>query len=188
MKKFLVLFVVALAMAAAFAVPALADNPPATTTPNTTPPYAGCQGWGAGYCPAFSLADQTALERVAAALNLSVEQLTAQLNQGQSIAQIATAQQVELSAVVAAAIAPQVEALTAQVASGALTQAQADAIIALLESRVTAAFQDAGYAYCPAFSGTVPPGSGYGYGCGPGSTATATPGYGPRGGCPMWRR
>jgi hypothetical protein len=183
MKKYLVPIIAAVAIGAGLlAGPAIigAVSPGASATPQDSNPSdlysdapAYCPVWNAAdYCPAYSLYDSGALERVAAVLGLSYDQLTAQINDGKSIAEVAAAQNVSLGTVVEAVIAPQVDFVNSQVQSGALTQEQADSVLTLLRSRVEAALQTSpadGF-ICPVWgdegNGTVQPfcgGPGYGY-------------------------
>lgn len=91
------------------------------------------RGWGRG----------TELTVVAQALGIDTTALQTELQAGKTIADIAAAQNVELSVVVDAVVATRQEALTAAVSAGTLTQAQADAQIALLQANLEARFTTA---------------------------------------------
>ena len=199
MKKYLVPFLAVVAVGAGLiagpaiigavspGTPAAADD---TVAGASWGAQANCPVWNAeDYCPAYTLYDSTSLERVAEALGLSYDQLTAQINEGKSIADIAAAQNVSLGSVVDAVVAPQADFIDSQVQSGALTQEQADAVLTLLRSRVEAALQLApsnGFV-CPVWGddetcATRPfcggPGYGYAYSDPDGDTAPFCGGYG----------
>jgi len=75
----------------------------------------------------------SAPELLAEALGLTVEELTAALAEGTTIAELATAQDVELADVAAELVAPRIEAIETAVVDGSLTQEQADVISARME-------------------------------------------------------
>ena len=89
---------------------------------------------------------------LAEALGMTVEELYAAQTAGQTVAQIAAAQGVELADVVAAVLAPHAERLAQSVVDGTLTQEQADAMLAAMTEHMTWRFENAG--------------AGYGGGCG----------------------
>ncbi|MBI1281411.1 MAG: hypothetical protein GC179_25010 [Anaerolineaceae bacterium] len=80
------------------------------------------------------------LTTIAAALGIDVATLQSDLQSGQTIADIAKAQNVELSAITDAVVAARTTALTQAVADGTLTQEQADAQIALLKANLNASY------------------------------------------------
>ena len=103
-------------------------------------------GWHAG------------LSTVAEALGVSEDDLRGALEDGQTIAEVAEEQGVEVQDVVDAVVAAQQERLDEAVADGDLTQEEADEIAADVEERVTAFV-----------NGEMPPlGDGMGHGPGPG--------------------
>ncbi len=94
---------------------------------------------GAGYGIGASLrgAGGRLIDVVAKLTGLSVDDVRAKRASGQSIADIAKAEGVEASAVVDEALAVRKAVLDAKVASGDLTQDQADAIYAQMRERLT---------------------------------------------------
>lgn len=80
------------------------------------------------------------LQVVADALGLDLTALQTELQAGKTIADIATEQDVELSAIVDAVVATRQEALATAVSDGTLTQAQADAQIELLKANLDVQF------------------------------------------------
>jgi hypothetical protein len=138
-----------------------------------------------GYCGQFlgggiALHDPATLERVADTLGISYDELVQRMSDGETIADIAVAQNVDLGQVVDTIVAAQTDMINLMVQYGYITQEQADAIIANLRERVETALSLDSYGYndgygpgngCP-FYGTDPddtatptPGTGYGYGC-----------------------
>ncbi len=81
-----------------------------------------------------------ALSTVAETLGLDTDALQEQLQAGKTVAEIAEAQDVALSDVIDAVVAPEAEQLAAAVEAGTLTQAQADARIALLRANLEVHF------------------------------------------------
>ncbi|MBI2848408.1 MAG: hypothetical protein HYX83_04455 [Chloroflexi bacterium] len=77
----------------------------------------------------MGLGDEITLTRVAGILGLTYEQLTAELNQGKTIAEIAQAQGVDTSLLVTTILAPESEILQVRVKYGYLTETQAQAIL-----------------------------------------------------------
>jgi len=95
----------------------------------------GMMGYGyAGSMPAL----------LAEALGMTTEELFAAQESGQTVAEVAAAQGVELADVVAAVIAPRAELLAQAVADGRLTQEQADAMLATMTEHMTARFEESG--------------------------------------------
>ena len=164
MKKLIVtaLVTVAIAATALMAVPALAKTPspqaqPAvqapivatqtatpvvapvvtTTPPTTVNPYAG---YGPIFCGGgLVMNDQVTLTRVASVLGITYDQLVQRLQNGETIAQVAAVQKVDISKVVDTVVAAQTDIVNVLVKYGYLTQDQADTIIANLRTRVEAA-------------------------------------------------
>lgn len=89
--------------------------------------------------PGRGFRDGGMLTIVAETLGLEPADLLTQLQAGQTIAQIAEAQDVSTEAIVEAVIASHEENLTAAVEDGTLTQAQADAHLALAQANIEAA-------------------------------------------------
>ena len=81
---------------------------------------------------------------LAEALGMTTEELFAAQTAGQTVAEIAAAQGVELADVVAAVVAPRAERLAQSVAGGYLTQEQADAMLAAMTEQMTLHFQNEG--------------------------------------------
>jgi hypothetical protein len=121
----------ALVGALALSVPAFAQG----STP-TAPGNGGGNGlrvrgaWGG---PGNSL-----VAVAAKVLGMPQTELAASLAQGQSVADVASAQGVALDKIVEAMLAPRVEFLSQAVADGRLTQAQADALLATMRTNITA--------------------------------------------------
>ena len=102
-------------------------------------PYGGaCEGYGMGgygmrgYGTAGSMPTL-----LAEALGMTTEELVAAQADGQTVAEIAAAQGVDLADVVAAVVAPRAERLAQSVADGSLTQEQADAMLAAMTEHMT---------------------------------------------------
>jgi hypothetical protein len=141
----------------------------ATPAPEDACPYAGtCGGQvqggrgmrGYGYAGSMPTL-------LAEALGMTVEELQAAQAGGQTVAEMAAAQGVELADVVAAVMVPRAESLAQAVAGGRLTQEQADAMLATMIKQMTSRFE-----------GTA----GYGGGCGMWGTGENGP-SGNTGGC-----
>ncbi|HNT78234.1 MAG TPA: hypothetical protein PKH77_24740 [Anaerolineae bacterium] len=114
------------------------DTPPATETPcpfNGECPYgnAGMQGAGNGGMHGYR---GTMPDLMAEALGMTAEDLLTAANAGQTVAQIAEAQGVELAAVADALVAPRAEWLDQAVAEGALTREQADEMLATMTAHM----------------------------------------------------
>lgn len=77
------------------------------------------------------------LEAAATALGTTVEELRTELQAGSTLAEVATAAGVDVQTVIDAIVAERTEHITARVADGTLTQAEADAKLAELPARVT---------------------------------------------------
>jgi hypothetical protein len=112
-----------------------------------TAPAAGTPG--AGVCPGPAMmggglgfgAPGVAHDAVAAALGISSQELRDAQAAGKSIAAIAQERQVDLGNVVDAALAAHAARLAAAVKDGTLTQAQADAMQAMMKTRIENGFQ-----------------------------------------------
>ena len=90
-------------------------------------------GWPGGAC-----AEDTLFGAVAEALGLEPADLWDQLRDGKTVAELAEEQGVELSAIVEAVVAAHGDRLAQAVEDGSLTQAQADAMQALLRANLDA--------------------------------------------------
>jgi hypothetical protein len=102
---------------------------PAETTPETTPEGApeGCRGPGRG----------AGMEAAAEALGMTADELRTALRDGQTIAEIAEANGVDVQVVIDAMVAEAQEHLAEKVAAGEMTQEEADEKLASLEERIT---------------------------------------------------
>ena len=95
--------------------------------------------YGSALCGGgLALNNETTLQRVAPVLGITYDQLVLRLNNGETIAAIATAQKIDLSKVVDAIVLVQTEMVTTMVKYGYASQEQADAIVANLKNRVEA--------------------------------------------------
>ncbi|MBN1139526.1 MAG: hypothetical protein JXM73_23320 [Anaerolineae bacterium] len=134
-----VLVVSVLAVGLAGVVLAQDDTPPAA---DACPYGEACGGYGQGghgmrgYGYAGSMPTL-----LAEALHMAREELYAAQTAGQTVAEIAAAQGVELADVVAAVVAPHAERLAQAVADGRLTQEQADAMLANMTEQMTLRFE-----------------------------------------------
>ena len=115
-----------------------------TPAPAGTCPNAGaCGGYGSGgqgmrgYGYAGSMPTL-----LAEALGMTSEEFQAARAAGQTVAEMAAAQGVELADVVAAVVAPRAELLAQAVADGRLTQEQADTMLATMTEQMTSHFQE----------------------------------------------
>lgn len=128
---------VAILGAILFAIPAFSQSP---VTPPGTNQAIGCPGaggavggygmMGGGY---MGLTNPVTLGRVADILGVTTDQLTARLQQGETIAQVAQAQNVSAEAVVAAVVAPQTEMMQIAVKYGYMTQTQVQTMLDQME-------------------------------------------------------
>jgi light-regulated signal transduction histidine kinase (bacteriophytochrome) len=140
MKKIIViaLATIAIATTALIAVPALAKESPAQTQVAATNSL--YMGYGAAFCGGgLALGDEVTLQRVAATLGITYDQLVQRLQNGETIAAIATAQKVALSKVVDTIVAAQTDMVNVLLKYGYITQDQANTIIANLRTHVEAA-------------------------------------------------
>ena len=121
------------------------DTPPAG---DLCPFGETCGGYGmGGYGRGGNGYAGTMPTLLAEALGLTTEELYAAQESGQTVAEIAVAQGVELADVVAAVVAPHAERLAQSVADGYLTQEQADAMLATMTEHMTARFETLGLGY-----------------------------------------
>lgn len=139
--------VVVLVVGLWFGVNTLSAQEPAVT-PTPVP-----QGRGGDGCPCgltmreagrwgFQAYGQA--EIVAEQLGMTVDDLTAALKEGRSVADLAAEKGVALDKIVEALMAPRREALATAVADGRITQEQADTMLARMQENVTARLQQSG--------------------------------------------
>ncbi len=128
---------VAILGAVLFALPALSQSPvppPGTNQAIGCPGAGGAVGgygmMGGGY---MGLTNPVTLGRVADTLGVTTDQLTTRLQQGETIAQVAQAQNVTTEAVVAAILAPQAEMMQVAVKYGYMTEAQVQTMLDQME-------------------------------------------------------
>ena len=115
-------------------------------------PFGGsCVGFGMGG-PGYG---GTMSQTLADVLGMTVEELEAALEEGQTVSEIAAAQGVELADVVAALMAPRVERLEEAVAGGTITQERADWMIEQMTEQMTWRLENASQGF-----------GGFGGGCG----------------------
>lgn len=125
--------------ATAPANPSTTTAPPAAAPNATGSPAAGQPGWDGnggrgGHHGGMDADDVTAAAKV---LGMTDAQLTAQLQAGQSVAQVAKAKGVDIQKVIDAIVAADKEEIAAAVKAGTMTQAQADQRLANLDQHVT---------------------------------------------------
>lgn len=146
MKRFLMIAVLVTALMALFAGAALAAGPVGLgrgqgATLGTGDP-ATCPMGGAG---AGTMAGRPQWagqpDAVAELLGLTAEEIQAERQDGKSLAQIAANQGVSVDKLVETILAEKKDVLTALVADGKLTQAQADAMIARMQTQVQTAVE-----------------------------------------------
>ncbi len=120
-----------------------------TPQPGELCPFGGeCQGYGmGGYGMRGNGYGGSMPTLLAEALGMTTEELYAAQTAGQTVAEIATAQGVELVDVVAVVVAPYAERLAQSVADGFLTQEQADAMLAAMTEHMTERFETLGIGY-----------------------------------------
>lgn len=111
-------------------------------TPTPTPPgppaaaqQSGWQGRGFGYGAGFGY--QAISGPVEGLLGMTADQIQAERLAGKSLAQIAEAKAVTKDALVNAMVESQKSVLDARVTAGTLTQAQADAALATMKTRIS---------------------------------------------------
>ena len=141
------------------AAPVVAQPAPTSTTSSLY------TGYGAAFCGGgLVMNDQVTLQRVAATLGITYDQLVQDLNNGQTIASIATAQKVDISKVVDTVVAAQTDMVNVLVKYGYITQDQANTIIANLRTRVEAVLSGTAPTTGYGMMGGIVNGTGYGYG------------------------
>jgi hypothetical protein len=120
-------------------------------------------GWGTGSYH-MGLNDPVTLSRVADALNLTYEELTTRLAQGETIARVAQTEGIGITQVVATVLAPHSEVLQVFINYGHLDETQAQAILEQAKERVEQAITQPLTRF---YAGTIPegtPGPSYGWG------------------------
>lgn len=107
-----------------------------TTSPNGSAAHSASEGHR---CHGFHRAGvKPSLAVAAATIGISEDELRTALRSGQSIAQVAQSENVDVKKVVDALVAEARKRLAEKVAAGQLTQARADEISSTLEERITA--------------------------------------------------
>jgi hypothetical protein len=147
LKRFGIAALVLLVFAAGLAGVVLAqdDTPQAE---DLCPLDGECQGHGMGGNGMMGNGYAGSMPAILAeALGMTTEELFAAQTAGQTVAEMAAAQGVELADVVAAVLAPHAERLAQFVADGRLTQEQADTMLATMTEHMTARFQESGIGY-----------------------------------------
>ena len=96
----------------------------------------GGRGRGHGYKGGFGVKGAAPLTTIATALKMTPAELVAELRSGKSVADVATAKGISLDTVIAAVVQEHAERLSAAVAAGRITQAQADAALANLKENM----------------------------------------------------
>jgi hypothetical protein len=112
-----------------------------------------CGGWGGGFGMGGFGYRGTMPSLLAEELGMTLDELSAALAEGKTVAEIATEQGVLLEDLVAALIAGRAEALSQAVADGDLTQEQADWMLEEMSEHLTWRLENVGF-------------GGYGGGCG----------------------
>jgi hypothetical protein len=133
-------------------------------------PFGGtCGGVGGGFGMGGFGYRGTIPSRLAEELGMTLDELSAALAEGKTVAEIAEEQGVELGDLVAALIAPRAEYLKQAVADGRLTQEQADWMLEEMTEHLTWRLENVGV-------------GGYGGGCGMSGGGWQGSGRGYRGG------
>lgn len=133
LKLGMVATVVALAGALALSTTAFAQ----AGTP-AAGPRGGGNGMGAGVRGAWGGPGNSLVTVAAEAMEMERVELVAELNAGQTIADVAAARGVVLDTIVDAMVAPRAAWLSQAVAAERLTQAQADTMLATMQAQVLA--------------------------------------------------
>ncbi len=107
----------------------------APTTSATTPDTRPLRGFGFGHGQELTI--------VAEQLGITTDELFTALQGGKTVADLAAEKSIEVSTLIDAVIAAETETLTTSVTDGTLTQAQADAHLALLKANLEAGFSKA---------------------------------------------
>src|SRR6266542_1477883 len=116
-------------------------------TPQGSPDAGFCPGLGmmrGAFRPGASVGafgPGAEYEAIASALGVTIQHLWDARGAGKSVADVAKEKNVDLTRVVDAALAAHTPHLDAAVKAGTLTQAQADAMTALMKSRIESQFQ-----------------------------------------------
>lgn len=124
--------------------------------PTPTPPG---QNYGAAFCGGGGMMGGGGLvdaTRIASALGISVEDMTKELQNGKSIAQIAQDKNVDIQKVVDTILAPKKEMLQVMVKYGYLTQDQANNQIQIMETAVKNSLNNPGIGGAPGRGGRGP--------------------------------
>ncbi|MBI2832164.1 MAG: hypothetical protein HYX79_07910 [Chloroflexi bacterium] len=127
-------------LAAFFTIPAFAADPPQTNS----------DGGQYYYCPGH---DGVISEAVSTLLKLTPEQILAQLKEGKSLLEIATAQGVSEDALVKAIIADRATFMQQRVKDGVMTQEQVDAMLKYMEQAIREAIKSKGTGTTGSFGG-----------------------------------
>ncbi|MCC6612595.1 MAG: hypothetical protein IT320_03895 [Anaerolineae bacterium] len=179
-KVALVALIVAVALVAAGAFSAFAQDD------DTTPGFPfGMMGRGFGHGMMSGAWDgDTMWTDVAEALGLDVETLSAELQAGKTLAEIAEAQGVDLQTVYDSALATATAHMEAMVTAGVITQEEADEHLSWMSENI-----DQMPMFSGAGAGNCPMGGGFGMMGGPGNGMMGRgmhggAGWGPRGGGP----
>lgn len=129
-KSFPLLLVVLALLSVGVVMAAAQDNQP------TTPPFGrGMMGHGQGMM--IGMGGMSGMTTVAEALNLEPSALIAALQSGQTLAQIAETQGIELQTVTDAMLAAAQRHMADLVAAGTLTQEEADEHLAYMSDHIT---------------------------------------------------
>lgn len=143
---------------------------------NEWQPTWACPGWGGAF-GTYDPAANPNLKRMADTLQMSAADLVKELQAGKSVADVASAKGVALSAVVQVLQAPQNEILDLRVQYGYITKDQADQMKQFMSDRLTYQLQQKG-AYGLGFRGGMM-GPAYGTNVAPGFGTNVAPGFGP---------
>ena len=136
-KKFSIGVLVVIVLALSVTGIAFAQGP--TPPTDGSCPYGGtCGGYGTGgYGGMHGYGYQGTMPAILAdALGMTSEELYAALSDGQTIAELAAAQGVEMDALVDALVAPRILQLEQAVADGYMTQEQADWMIEMMTTQM----------------------------------------------------
>lgn len=129
--------VVVLVVASVFTVAAQSD-PTTPTCPGMGQGGRGAMmGGGFGNGMMLGAADDTMMADAAKALGLDTTTFLTQIHSGQTLADIAKAQNVDVQKVYDAMLATAKEHMAAQVTAGTITQAQADAHLTWMQANIT---------------------------------------------------
>ncbi len=158
-KSILILGVVlVLVVAGVFTVAAQSDpTTPTPTCPGLMQGGRGMMGGGMGFGNGMMLGagEDTMMAAAAKALGLDTTAFVTQLHSGQTLADIAKAQNVDVQTVYDAMLATAKEHMAAQVTAGTITQAQADAHLTWMQDNIATMpmFAGGGAAGCTGMNG-----------------------------------